>query len=534
MRDLQLSGRSTVHGVNGACATSHPLASIAALDMLKRDGNAVDAAIAAAAVLCVVEPMSTGIGGDCFVLYAPNGGPDVIGLNGSGRAPQNADPEKLRDRGWTSISFDEVEAVTIPGAVDAWQTLMHDHGTLGLDAVLQPAISLAEMGFAVSPRIARDWQAFESYIGRTDAGRKHSLINGSAPKCGETFSSPALAKTLRAIASEGRDGFYSGRVAQDMVQSLNDLGGAHTLEDFAATEATYVEPIWSTYRNLQVLELPPNGQGLTALLMLNILQEFDISSFDPLSPERLHLEIEAQRLAFHMRDRFICDPEFENVPVEAILDRRHAQDLASQIDPSRAMVDPADHYHDPRRDTVYLSVVDRDRNAVSFINSLFMPFGSGLVSQETGVTFQNRGFGFSLDPTHPNYLQGSKRPKHTIIPAMARPASPQPHAQIDISFGVMGGDYQPVGHTHVITNITDFGMDMQEALDAPRVFYSGQSLVCERGIPEQSFVQLGDFGHNVTRADQPHGGGQIVSIDWQQGTLVAASDPRKDGCALAY
>lgn len=533
MRSFFLPGRSTVHGVNGVCATSHPLASLAAIDILREGGNAVDAAIAASAVLCVVEPMSTGIGGDCFVLYAPRGGPDIIGLNGSGRAPMTLSADQLRAQGIAAIDPLSVHGVTVPGAVDAWHRLMEQHGRLGLERVLQPAIGHAEQGFVVTPVVAGYWDYLVPVIETTQAGRAHWLLHDRAPRAGELFRAPGLAKALRAIAKDGRSAFYEGELAEECVTCLQAAGGHHSHADFAATEASDVVPLTSDYRGHGVVELPPNGQGLTALLLLNILETFDLEELAPFGPERIHLQIEAQRLAYHLRDQFIADPDVSDVPVERLIDKETARHLARQIKPDIAMV----HVPDGApfgSDTVYLTVVDRDLNAVSFINSLYMGFGSGLVTPNTGIVFQNRGACFVLDEGHPNRLEGGKRPFHTIIPGLVCHTQGPYENKVSMSFGVMGGDYQPMGHSHVLSNMIDFGMDAQEALDGPRVLHTGGRIGYEPGLPAQTVEQLRAWGHQLEPVTAPWGGGQTVQIDWRQGTLIGASDPRKDGCALAY
>ncbi len=535
MRESELPGRSTVHGTNGICASSHPLATLTAIDMLRRGGHAVDAAIAASAVLCVVEPMSTGLGGDCFVLLAPHGGPEIVALNGSGRAPWALSAEDLRAQGLSRIPYDSVHAVTIPGAVAAWCRLMEDYGRLGLEEVLRPAIDIAEQGFALSPLIAEEWARLASHIGRSESGRRHFLTaSGRAPRTGEVFRCPALAETLRRIARQGWSGFYEGEVAEDMLNALKALGGRHEGADFAATKAESVTPLTTRYHGVDVYELPPNGQGLTALVMFNILKRFDLGAHDPLGAERLHLEMEAQRLAFQMRDRYICDPAFAACPIDRVLSEDFAAARAAEIDPRRAGLPPASLETDLERDTIYLTVVDGECNTVSFINSLYMGFGSGIVAPRTAIAFQNRGMGFVLDPGHPNELAGGKRPKHTIIPALACHHDGPYAGRVAWSFGVMGGDYQPVGHVHVLTHMVVDGFDEQEALDAPRVFYQADHIACERGVAAPVREALRAMGHVVKPSSIPLGGGQVVRIDWQKGSFCAGSDPRKDGLALAF
>jgi gamma-glutamyltranspeptidase/glutathione hydrolase len=529
MRDLFFPGRSVVHCLNGAAATSHPMSTFTAVDVLKAGGNAVDAAVAACAVQCVVEPMSTGIGGDCFALYSKGGGADIVGLNGSGRAPAGLDAEMLLGQGIDTIEKQSPHAVTIPGAVDAWARILHDHGTWGLDRVLGPAIAFADEGFAVTPRIGLDWQKNTEKLESTENAAAAFLTNGKAPEAGDIWRFPALARTLKAIAAEGRDAFYTGEVAEDMVGYLRSVGGTHTMEDFAKSRPDYVDPISARYGDLEVVELPPNGQGIVGLIMLNILAGYDLASMDPLGVERLHLEAEAIRIAFELRDTYLADPTQAEVPVARLLSAEFTEELRAGIDPEKAGASSGPSKLPAYRDTVYLSVVDKDRNACSFINSLFFPFGSGHVAPGSGVIFQNRGCGFVVDPDHPNCVAPEKRPMHTIIPGMALR-----NGRVAYCFGVMGGNYQPAGHAHVLTNMVDYGMDPQEALDCPRIFHDGERLDVEPGVAPEVADGLAAMGHEVTLPVAPLGGGQIIGIDWQKGTLAAASEPRKDGCALGY
>ncbi len=529
MRDLQLPGRSVVHAANGVAATSHPLSTAIAIDVLRQGGTAADAAVAACAVQCVVEPMSTGVGGDCFVLYAKAGSTKVDGLNGSGRAPAGLTVEHLQARGMKEIDISSPHAVTIPGAVDAWEKLLARHGHFGLDRLLQPAIQYAEEGFAVTPRVAVDWSRNEEKLKRDPNTAAKYLPNGRVPVPGDKLRFPELGETLRKIAKQGRRGFYEGAVAEDIVAYLRGLGATHAMADFAEHEAEWVEPISTAYRGRKVLQIPPNGQGITVLLMLNILSGFDLAGLDPVGAERLHLEAEISRLAYSVRDRYVADPSQAAVPVAEILSESYANDLRRRINPDRAM-DIADIYAGPvYRDTIYLTVVDRDRNVCSFINSLFHPFGSALTAPKSGVLLQNRGSGFRIEPGHPNCVAPKKRPMHTIIPGMVfegdRPV---------LSYGVMGGAFQPVGHIHVLSNIFDFGMDVQEAIDCARAFHLSGRFELERGIGDETAKHLAALGHVIARPDMPWGGGQGIFIDWQKGTLAAGSDPRKDGSALGY
>ena len=530
MRDFHQPGRSPVHALNGMAATSQPAATLAAVDVLRAGGNAIDAAVAASAVLCVVEPQSTGVGGDCFVLYAPGGGGgEVIAYNGSGRAPAAAEAGWYIDNGISDIDIHSAHAVTVPGAIDAWTRLVADHGTKDLAELLTPAIGYAEDGYVVHPRVAHDWAGCIDKLSTTEASARIFLPGGRSPRAGEIHHQPELAATLRTIARDGRDGFYGGPVAEDIVGFLRSQGGLHTLDDFVAAAGEYVTPIQTHYRGLDIYECPPNGQGIVALIMLNLLSGFDLSSLDPLGVERLHLEVEAGRLAFRDRDAFIADPAQAEVPIERLLSAAYADELRGFISSERAIGNMPPPGLPSHPDTVYFSVVDKDRNAVSFINSTFHGFGSGLASPKSGVMLQNRGTGFVIDPDHPNCIAPGKRPLHTIIPGMALKGG-----RAVMPFGVMGGHYQPFGHAHFLSNMVDYGMDVQAAIDCPRLFRYGGVLEVERGIPDPVVRGLAALGHQVEVVDDPHGGGQAIWIDWESGTLTGGSDPRKDGCALGY
>ncbi|MCA1441614.1 gamma-glutamyltransferase [Ensifer sp. IC4062] len=534
MRDLHLPGRSVVMGRHGAAATSHFLSTLTAIEILRRGGNAADAAIAACAVQCVVEPGSTGIGGDNFVLFAParsDPAGKVYGLNGSGRAPRGLTTEHLLKQGLKEIGLTSVHAVTIPGAVDAWSKLNRRFGSMPLAELLQPAIRYAEEGFIVTERVATDWHRNEDKLKADANSARMWLKEGSRSlRDGEIFRQPEHAKVFREIAAKGRDGFYTGWVAEDIVAYLRSLGGLHALEDFATQEAFWVEPISTTYRGIELFEIPPSGVGITTLLMLNILSGFDLSKYDPVGVERFHIEAEATRLAFEAREKYVADPVFADVPVQKLLSAGFADELRGRIDVKKAM--PAlcaAAGTTTHRDTVYISVVDEEGNACSFINSLFWSYGTGLSSPKTGVLLQNRGTGFSLDAEHPNCVAPQKRPLHTIIPAMAMKDS-KPW----LCFGVMGGGFQPVGQSHVLTNILDFGMNVQEAIDCARGFHQMGRFEAERGIREDVLRGLAALGHEIKMAEMPHGGGQAIMIDAANGVLRAGSDARKDGCALAY
>jgi gamma-glutamyltranspeptidase/glutathione hydrolase len=528
MRDFEFPGRSAVHAVNGAVATSHPFASLAALDVLRAGGKAVDAGLAAVAVLCVVEPHMTGIGGDCFALYAPKGGAEVIGLNGSGRAPAGADLQALRDQGLSAIVAETPHAVTVPGAVDAWCRLHERFGSMELARLFAPAIGYARDGYPVYARIARDWAGAAARLAAQPEAAAVFLPGGKAPREGDIHRQPMLAETLERIAREGRAGFYEGPVAEANVAHLRRLGGVHTLEDFAAAEGEWVTPISTDYRGYTVNQIPPNNQGVVGLTMLNILEGFDLAALDPLSAARTHLEIEAGRLAYEMRNRHLADLSAMRVPVDKLVSKDWAAELRARIDPDRAMTQIPD-LGLQTSDTIYLSVVDRDLNTLSFINSIYHDFGSTLLCAETGTLFHSRGFSFRLDPRHPNCLAPGKRPMHTIVPGLATR-----DGKAAISYGVMGGDYQPYGHARLLGNLIDYALDPQAGLDMPRVFGMGDKVDVEKSFPHATLAGLQRRGHTLTLAAKPHGGGQCIVLDHARGVLSAGSDPRKDGCALGY
>lgn len=525
MRDFQAPGRSAVLATNGMCATSHPLAAQAAIDILKRGGNAMDAAIAGAVLLGICEPQMTGIGGDCFVLYSPPGSEDIKAINGSGRAPALADADKLRSQGVTEIQQTSPDAVTIPAAIDAFCHLADTVGNIGLDAILQPAIHYADAGVPVAPRVAFDWSKDAPAL--NPRAREIYLLDGKPPQPGQIFRAPGQAEVLRRMAQHGPEAFYSGEVAEDMVATLNRLGGVHTLEDFAAVRCTETTPVSGAYKGIELVEHPPNGQGATAILMLNILSHFDIAGMDPFAAQRAHIEAEAAKLAYNARNRFIADADHTD-RLDHMLAPETAAKLAALIDPNRAMAAPAPISEAVHKDTIYITVVDKDRMAVSLIYSIFHGFGSGIASDRFGILLQNRGQGFTLEKGHPNELGGGKRPMHTIIPGMLRE-----NGRVAMPFGVMGGAYQPYGHARVLSNLCDFDMEPQAALDGPRCFSDNGDMKVERGYSDTVRQQLSDMGHNVSVPDTAIGGAQAIRIR-EDGVLEGASDPRKDGCALGY
>lgn len=524
MRDFHFPGRSPVLATNGMCATSHPLGAKTAIDILERGGNAMDAAIAGALVLGICEPQMTGIGGDCFVLWQ-QGEADVQALNGSGRAPAALDAADLRNAGETTVPIQSAHSVTIPGAIDAFCHLSETVGKLGLDALLAPAISAAENGVPVAPRAAFDWERDATVLqGRA---RDYYLVDGQIPQVGQLFRAPGQADVLRRVAKNGRDAFYTGEIAEDMINTLTALGGCHTAEDFANAACTHTTPISGGYKDIDVVEHPPNGHGATALLMLNILAQFDIADMDPFGTLRTHLEAEAAKLAYDARNRFLADADY-TTRLDHMLSMDTAKALAALIDPGKAMADATQISENTHKDTIYITTVDRDGMSVSLIYSIFNGFGSGIASDKFGILLQNRGSGFTLEEGHPNELKGGKRPMHTIIPGMLRKKG-----KIIMPFGVMGGAYQPNGHARLASNIVDFGMDPQTAIDAPRAFSDRGDMKVEKGYTNAVRQELADMGHTVSIPETPIGGAQAILIR-DDGVLEGASDPRKDGCALGY
>ncbi len=530
------AGRSVVRAGQGMVATSQPLASQVGLEVLKRGGNAVDAAIAMAAVLAVTEPMMTGVGGDAFMLVYTAKTGKLEGLNASGRAPRALTMEHFKAKNLTAVPTVGMEAVTVPGAFDGWVTLLERHGTMKLADLLAPAIAYAENGFPLMEKAAEDWAAEVPKLKLTPAAVATFLIDGRAPRAGEIVYEKNLARTFRTLAEGGRDAFYRGPVGRAIVEYCQQNGGFLTMEDLAAHKSEWVEPISTSYRGHTLYEIPPNGQGLTALLTLNILEGIDLQAMRSQPDLYYHTMIEATKLAFADRNRYIADPAFAATPVKQLLSMDYAAKRRALIDPAKAMDPPPAGDVQVGNDTTYLTVVDKDRNAVSFINSVFHAFGSGIVAGETGIVLQNRGAGFSLDPNHPNRLEPGKRPFHTIIPAMVFK-----DGKLLMSFGVMGGDVQPQAHVQVLVNMIDRGLGLQQAIEAPRTRYiTGRNVMLEEALGADVINRLVARGH--TRAMPPAGythralmgGGQAILIDPVTGALAGASDSRKDGLALGY
>ncbi|MGH0036758.1 MAG: gamma-glutamyltransferase family protein [Myxococcota bacterium] len=532
------SNRSPVLSTRGLVATSQPLATAAGLRILRQGGNAADAAVAAAAALNVTEPCNTGIGGDCFALYYDAGSGAVSALNGSGRSPAQLDLERLEREGFAgALPRAHPHTVTVPGACAGWSDLLERHGRRTLAEVLEPAIELADEGFPVGPNTAFLWSVGARHQLAKAPGGHELTIDGRAPRAGEIFRNPGLARTFRRIAAEGPGAFYRGEIAEAIVAVLREHGGAMDTSDLEQHHSTWDEPISTEYAGLRVWECPPNGQGLVALLALNLLRGFDLGALPERGPERAHLMIEAMRLAFADGRRFVADPSRAGVPVEELLSEDYAERRRAQIDPTRAR--PEAMPGDPigGSDTVYLCTTDAAGNACSFINSNYMAFGTGIVPSGWGFTLQNRGMGFSLEPDHPNALAPRKRPYHTIIPGLATRAD---GGGLYGPFGVMGGFMQPQGHVQVVVAMADDGADPQVALDRPRFnLVDGtpdSAVAVEQGWPADTLAELERRGHDLRRVDGwgrvQFGRGQIIRRD-PSGTLWGGSDPRADGCAMA-
>lgn len=531
------SRRSSVYGRNGMVATSQPLATAAGLEILAKGGSAADAAVAAGAALNVTEPTSTGIGGDMFALYYSADTKRVTALNGSGCAPAALTLDRLKKDGFsTALPPFHAHTVTVPGACAGWFDLIEKHGSLSMKEILAPAIRLASEGFPVAPLTSYSWQRAAQNQLRSAPNGQEMTIDGRGPKSGEIFRNPNLARTFEMIAEGGRSAFYEGEIAEAVVRVIQEAGGCMSAEDLASHASTWEEAISVTYRGLRVYECPPNGQGITALIALNLLEGFELSALDLLSTERLHLIIEALRLAFADSRWYVADLRFSNVPVEELLSKDYASERRKLIDRNRATIDPKRGTPVSSSNTVYLSVVDRFGNACSFINSNYWGFGTGIVPKGFGFTLQNRGHNFSLDPNHPNRCEPRKRPYHTIIPAMVT----REDGSLYASYGVMGGFMQPQGHVQVLSALVDHGLDPQSALDLPRfcidVEESGGPVALEEGVPTDVMSALQDMRHpvyTVSGYDRSlFGRGQVILRDPETGVLCAGSDPRADGCAM--
>ena len=549
------SRRSNVRATRGIVATSQPLAAMAGLDTLKAGGNAADAAIATAAMLNVVQPTSTGIGGDCFALFWDAKAKQVTALNGSGRAPAAASIDEIKRLGYAKMPNFTGQAVSIPGTVAGWSDLLERHGRMSLADVLQPAIWHAENGYPVSEIIARGWASQVKKLlrspdwasGDLDSGPEQPsghelLIDGRAPRPGELMRIPTLGETLRGIADGGKDYIYRGEFARKLSRHVQQYGGWITEADMAAHVSTWDDPISADYRGVTLYECPPNGQGLAAIIAVNLAAGFDLAAMSP--ADRVHTMIECMRLGFADAQQWVCDPRVSDIPLDELVSPAYAARRRARINPQVAAKNVP--YGDPMAgsDTVYLSAVDGEGNACSFINSLYMGTGSGLVVPGTGVSLQNRAALFVLDPEHPNALAANKRPYHTIIPAMTTRGG-----ELHASYGVMGGYSQPQGHFQMLVNLIDLDMSPQKALDMPRwqlawpgngvgALDPGGLIEIEEGWDFAVLAELTRRGHRLAHVDgfarTVFGMGQIILRDPETGILTAGSEPRSDGCAVGW
>lgn len=533
--------RSAVMARHGAIATSQPLATAAGLRVLESGGNAIDAAVTAAAVLSVVEPTMNGVGGDLFAMVYDPKTASVHGLNASGRAGAGATLQAFQQRDLARIPIRGPLSVTVPGVVDGWNELLTKYGTITLAQALQPAIGYARDGYAVSPIIAGQWKEVESVLARDPETAATFLINGKAPEAGEVFKNPRLAGSLEKIAAGGRDVFYKGEIAKAIADDMERRGGFLTLQDLAAHHSDWVDPLSTTYRGYRVFELPPNTQGATALEMLNIMEGYDLKALGHNSAPYLHLLVEAKRIAFADRDAWIGDPS--TTPAAAV-DRMVSKDYAAE---RRREINP-DHAADGYRalsiagstangephpvgtgDTVYLTAADDKGNAVSLIESLFETFGSGIVAGDTGIALQDRGTLFSLTPGHPDQIAPGKRPFHTLVPSMVTK-----DGSLWLTFGVMGGDMQAQAHAQVLANLIDFGMNIQAAGEAARFRHTANGLALESAIDPDARSRLTAMGYHLIQMHDAFGGFQGILIDPATHVLMAGSDPRKDGMAAGW
>jgi len=531
------SHRSPVFGSKGMVASSQPLATAAGLDILRSGGNAASAAVAVAAALNVTEPTSTGLGGDVFVLYYSFADKKVFALNGSGRSPSQLSLQKIISNGLLTLPTTHPYTITVPGACSAWVDFNNKFGNKDLGQIFEPAIELAEKGFPVSPITAYFWDLAAKKLLNKSLNGSQLLINGDAPKPGQIFKNKGLAKTLKLIAKNGKEEFYQGEISKAIISVISESGGCLGSVDLRNHTSTWEEPIFIEFQGKRIWECPPNGQGLAALIALNILKNFDIQNFPILSADRFHLEIEAMRLAFADAWFYVADPTTNPAPLNELLSDEYARQRAKLISPNKS-IEYIEHGEPPATsDTVYFCVVDKEGNACSFINSNYMGFGTGIVPSGYGFSLQNRGHNFSLDPNHPNHIAPGKRPYHTIIPAMI--TDPKNNNLIG-PFGVMGGFMQPQGHMQVAISLFIDSLNPQDSLDLPRFCIEpktdGQIIAFEEGIEDNTIHKLEDMGHRIQKVSGMEraifGRGQIILKDNNSGVYIAGSDPRADGCAM--
>ena len=513
---------------NAMAATSHPLATEEALKILKNGGNAVDAAISASIILSVVEPNATSIGGDCFAIIKMEG-KDPVAYNGSGIAPEKANYDFFKNNNIDKIGLTSPHSVTIPGAVDAWKKIHDDFGKLDFEKLFIPAINIARNGFKVTKVVANAWNENLGKLSENINSKKLFLNNGKSYQTTEIRKSDPLANTLELISKKGISEFYEGSIANDMVKSLNELGGLHSLEDFSKQKTIKSKTIFSNYKNVDIHQCPPNGPGVTVLIMMKLLDKLKIENYKFNSVERFHLEAEVTKQAYKIKEENFGDPDFINLNLDKILSENFIDDIYKNIS-INACSDVGDLNIPSHPETVYLTVVDKDLNTVSIINSVCYAFGSGITTEKTGIIMHNRGTNFRVEDGHPNCIQGLKRPLHTIIPGMILDRN----GDQTLSYGVMGGQYQPVGQVHVLNSILDYNLSPQQAISFPRAFHFNNIYKLEKSVHREVMEGLKKIGHDAQYIDETHGGGQAISIDRKKGNLIGGSDPRKDGFAKGY
>jgi gamma-glutamyltranspeptidase/glutathione hydrolase len=528
MRRIYEPGRSNVLANNAMVATSQPLSSQEAINILKIGGNAVDAAIAASAVLSVTEPGSTGIGGDCFaIVKMKNKNP--ISVNGSGINPKNANLNYFKKNKIDSIGLLSPHSVTIPGAVDAWFEMHKKFGKLDFEQLFITAENYARNGFPVHEIEAYHWKKNEDKLKKNKTSKNEFLINNKAPEFASKYRNIKLANTLNIVGKNGAKGFYQGDIAKDMVKSLNHLGGTHTEEDFFNQKTIFSDTLISKYKENFIHQCPPNGSGVIVHLMMRLLEKFNWHNIDYFDSQRFHIQAEVTKVCFEIKETMIGDPKFSNFDFDSLMSENSINKLFNKISLSE-VYNAKQAYVTSHPETVYLTVIDRDLNAVSFINSICHAFGSGICSENTGVLFQNRGVNFRLEEDHPNCIDSNKRPLHTIIPGMLT----DKNNDALMSYGVMGGQYQPIGQAQVLQNIFEFGMSIQEAIDFKRVFALNGKLMIEKSFSEALIKELSKLGHEIQIVEDAIGGGQGIFIDRKDGVLIGGSDSRKDGLAIGY
>ena len=528
MRKLSFPGRSNVLGQNGMVATSNPLSSFEAINILKKGGNAIDAAIAASAVQAVVNPSATGVGGDCFAIVAING-KDPVSVNGSGIAPKKANLEYYKDNKISNIGLTSPHSVTIPGSVHAWCSMHEKFGKLELEQILIGAINFAKNGFPIHEVEALAWIENENKLRENKNSKNLFLNNNRSYNYGEIFKNIPLANTLQNIAEHKIKGFYESNITIDMVKTLNSLGGLHTEEDFYSQQTSFTKTISKYYNDYKIHQCPLYGPGIIVLMMMAMNEKLKLDSYNSSSIERYHLQAEITKVCFEVKETILGDPDFNSLDVNKLLDEDFINYLCAKVSLNK-IYQSEKSYVTSNPETVYLSIVDRDLNAVSFINSICHSFGSGITTSDSGILFQNRGVNFRLKENHPNVIDSHKRPLHTIIPGLIT----NQKNQSLYSYGVMGGQYQPVGQSHVLQNIFDYGHSVQEALDHPRIFALDGKLKLEKSVEPNIVSKLKEIGHNIEIEKNAIGGGQCIKIDRNNGVLFGGSDPRKDGMAIGY